>query len=454
MRRYAVAALSAVTVLASSCGGRGSGEEPLPRGARSIARPLEIYQQLGMLAGPTEFPAVARFATLAGAADSTLLLLTVSLPNSAVRFQRDETGFNAEYRVSAAIVRDSQQVSQIERREIVRVSSFTETGRSDESIVFQDFLMLKPDTYTVRLQVSDVNSSRGFQALDTIVVPAYSRSSSIGTPLLVYQAEGREHVGDRPDIILNPRNTIPYGDEAPRIYLEFYGTAAARPVALRLVDDAGSALWSTQTVATTGTAELRHSLVEIPPATLPLGRLWLEVRETPEATPVRTPLVVTISDQWMVANFEDVLRFLEFIAYPAEIDSLRKAVGTERRDRWDRFWARRDPVPATQINEYRDQFFERIRTVTDLFSENGRTGWETDRGEVYVVLGPPDQMMERQIGRGALGQPNLIEWLYEGLPGGRLTLQFIDRTGFGRFDLTQSSESTFRTIAARLRPRL
>ncbi|MGQ0562987.1 MAG: GWxTD domain-containing protein, partial [Gemmatimonadota bacterium] len=80
-------------------------------------------------------------------------------------------------------------------------------------------------------------------------------------------------------------------------------------------------------------------------------------------------------------------------------------------------------------------------------------GWETDRGQVFIVLGPPDAQMERQIGRDAGAQSNLIEWLYDAAPGGRLVLQFFDRTGFGRYELTQSSEAAFRTVAARMRPK-
>jgi GWxTD domain-containing protein len=156
----------------------------------------------------------------------------------------------------------------------------------------------------------------------------------------------------------------------------------------------------------------------------------------------------------MVANFDDVLRFLSLIAYPAELDSMRKAVGAERRARWEKFWTVRDPLPATPINEFRDQFFERIRIATDEFAESGRPGWETDRGEVFVVFGAPDHVIERQVGRDMSAQPNFMEWVYESLPGGRLVLQFIDRNGFGRYELTQSSEGTFRTVAARMRPKL
>jgi GWxTD domain-containing protein len=232
-----------------------------------------------------------------------------------------------------------------------------------------------------------------------------------------------------------------------------YGAAQAQTIDLRIVASDGASLWSAQTLMSEGNANIRAATVDVPAAALPIGRHWLEVYETPGATPLRAPLLITISDQWMVANFDDVLRFLQIIAYPAEIDSLRTGTGSDRRASWERFWARRDPLPATPLNEFREQFFERVKIATDEFSEGGRVGWETDRGQVFIVLGPPDHTMERVAGRNTNAEVNVIEWLYEDAPGGRLVLQFFDRTGFGRFELTEASESAFRGAASRIRPR-
>ena len=452
MRRLSHAALLAAFTL-GACGGRARPDSPEARGGPPVARPLEMYQQLGMLAGPFDFPAVAHFSTLAGPADSTYLLLSMSLPNSAIRFQRGDNGFTGEYRLNLVVLRDTQQVKQVERNETVRVGGFAETTRTEESILFQDVVPLTPGKYIVRLQVADQNSSRGFRAVDTLDIPSYAHNVSVAPPLLVYQGTPRTNVREQPQLLVNPRSTVPYGSETPRVYLELYGAAEPRTIAMRVVDEQGAVLWTAQPNISEGNIELRHALVEVPTSSLPIGRLWLETVTTPGAKPLRSPLLISISEQWMVANFDEVLRFIEYIANPAELDSLRKAQGPERRERWERFWAKRDPLPASPINEFREQFFERVRIATAEFGETGRPGWETDRGEVYIVFGAPDNTLDRSVGRDAGAEPNLIEWLYESLPGGRLVLQFVDRNGFGHYELTQSSEAAFRAVAARMRPR-
>lgn len=420
-----------------------------------MARPLEVYRELGMLAGSGDYPAVASFATMAGPGDSTYVLFGLSLPNSALRFQRDESGFLGEYAVRITFSRDSVRVREVRRQEVVRIPSFAETGRTEESVVFQELILLEPGEYTVEVETRDQHSSRGFQAVDTLLVPRYGASSRrLSEPVVVYRATGRETQEVYPELIANPRRTVPYGGDAPRLYIEGYGVAEGYPVSVRVVDEHGTEVWQSQVGLYDGGAEVRSTVVEIPREPLPLGRLWIELRTPSDTQAIRSPLLVTISDQWMVANFEEVLEFLRYIASSEELDSLSEVTGAERRERWERFWARRDPVPATPINEFREAFFERVRIATEQFSEPGRPGWRTDRGEVFIVLGRPDQVFEEEGRIGdAMSTRRIIVWIYERGPTGRLELVFEDRSGFGRYELTPSSASAFRSAANRLRPR-
>ncbi|HXE74021.1 MAG TPA: GWxTD domain-containing protein [Candidatus Xenobia bacterium] len=55
-----------------------------------------------------------------------------------------------------------------------------------------------------------------------------------------------------------------------------------------------------------------------------------------------------------------------------------------------RFWDIRDPTPGTEENEYKDEHYRRIQYANQYYSEVGRSdGWRTDRGKIYIILGPP-----------------------------------------------------------------
>src|SRR5690606_17349840 len=152
----------------AGCAGRSGPGGPTPERNGAVARPLEVYRELGMLAGSGDYPAVASFATMAGPGDSTYVLFGLSLPNSALRFQRDESGFLGEYAVRITFLRDSIPVREVQRQEAVRIPNFAETGRTEESVVFQELIALEPGEYTVEVETRDAHSSRGFRAADTL----------------------------------------------------------------------------------------------------------------------------------------------------------------------------------------------------------------------------------------------------------------------------------------------
>jgi len=63
----------------------------------------------------------------------------------------------------------------------------------------------------------------------------------------------------------------------------------------------------------------------------------------------------------------------------------------EANDFIDLFWARRDPSPGTEYNEFKEEFEGRVRTADKVYAAEKKRGSLTDMGRVFVVLGPPKQ---------------------------------------------------------------
>jgi len=87
----------------------------------------------------------------------------------------------------------------------------------------------------------------------------------------------------------------------------------------------------------------------------------------------------------------------------------------------ERFWRRRDPTPDTLTNEYRQLFWNRVKEANDKFTDSSKPGWMTDRGKIYILYGPPDEVKEDPNARVQSSQDDgagLIRWVYL-KPGGR-----------------------------------
>jgi len=54
------------------------------------------------------------------------------------------------------------------------------------------------------------------------------------------------------------------------------------------------------------------------------------------------------------------------------------------------FWNQRDPTPGTPRNEFREEHYRRIQYANKTFGRSSaRMGWQTDRGRIHIILGPP-----------------------------------------------------------------
>ncbi|HKO54593.1 MAG TPA: GWxTD domain-containing protein [Thermoanaerobaculia bacterium] len=62
----------------------------------------------------------------------------------------------------------------------------------------------------------------------------------------------------------------------------------------------------------------------------------------------------------------------------------------------DLFWARRDPTPGTERNEFREDFEQRVASADRQFRTDRKRGAMSDMGRVYIVIGPPLQALRAQ----------------------------------------------------------
>ena len=71
---------------------------------------------------------------------------------------------------------------------------------------------------------------------------------------------------------------------------------------------------------------------------------------------------------------------------------LSLATDQERDHFIENFWAIRNPDPTSPSNTFRDEHYRRLEYVNNHYGlASAGNGWHTDRGMVYITLGPPQQ---------------------------------------------------------------
>jgi GWxTD domain-containing protein len=405
---------------------------------------------MGALVGGGALPFVASVRYLAGPTpDSTLALFSVSLTNQTLTFQRRGAEFVAEYHVEASFRADSTSVApvrQIGSDEQVRVRNFQETLRTDESVIFQQFVTLPPGIYLVMAMVRDRNGPAFARAERADTAPRFGRSA-MTKPIAVYTAEGRRTRTAVPKLVSNPRATLPYGPDSMRFYVERYGVSAgAGPIVARVVDAADHEVWR-DSVPLTGGPDVSTATIVVVPSKLPVGAAELQTLPAGGGDTTRTRFLVSFSNQWVITNFDEMMSLLRYFERQEWVDSLRRASAEHRPEVWREFWKATDPVPMTPENEALDDYFRRVQQANIRFPDEGGPGWLTERGEVFISLGEPDEMLDLSNGIDRNGV-RVLRWTYS---SERLVLYFQDQTGFSRFRLTPTSRAEFQRVLMRVR---
>src|SRR5713101_9116882 len=119
----------------------------------------------------------------------------------------------------------------------------------------------------------------------------------------------------------------------------------------------------------------------------------------------------------------------------------------ERENFIEAFWQRRDPTPDTPENEFKEEHYRRIAYSNEHFAA-GIPGWKTDRGRMYILYGPPDEIeshpsggtYERPLeeGGGSTSTFPFEQWRYryiEGI-GQEVIIEFVDDCQCGAYEMT------------------
>jgi GWxTD domain-containing protein len=145
--------------------------------------------------------------------------------------------------------------------------------------------------------------------------------------------------------------------------------------------------------------------------------------------------------QWLT---EDVT----YIIAPEERNAFLQLETNEEREQFiEQFWLRRSSNPDLPTNDFKEEHYRRIAYANEHYA-SGIPGWKSDRGRMYIMWGPADEVDTHPTG-GTYDRPmeegggststypwETWRWRYlEGI-GENIILEFVDPSGSGEYHLT------------------
>jgi GWxTD domain-containing protein len=137
-----------------------------------------------------------------------------------------------------------------------------------------------------------------------------------------------------------------------------------------------------------------------------------------------------------------------YIISPEERNAFLQLDTNEEREQFiEQFWLRRSSNPDLPDNDFKEEHYRRIAYANEHYA-SGIPGWKTDRGRMYIMWGPADEIESHPSG-GTYDRPmeegggstttypwETWRWRYlEGI-GENIILEFVDPSGSGEYHLT------------------
>ncbi len=179
-------------------------------------------------------------------------------------------------------------------------------------------------------------------------------------------------------------------------------------------------------------------------------------REAPEQDPLKRPLSEKQKKESQKALRQELSKpfkkwldeDVRWIITDEERAAFKQLSNDEERDQFiEQFWLRRDPTPDTVENEFKEEHYRRIAYANEHFAA-GIPGWRTDRGRIYVMYGPADQIDAHPSG-GSYDRPPeegggqtstypFETWRYRYLEGvgQEVEIEFVDPCMCGEYHMT------------------
>lgn len=129
---------------------------------------------------------------------------------------------------------------------------------------------------------------------------------------------------------------------------------------------------------------------------------------------------------------EDVI----YIITPEEMAAFNRLTSDAERETFiEQFWLKRDPTADTAKNEFKQEHYRRIAYANERYSAN-QPGWKTDRGRVYIIFGPPDEIESHPAGGQGAYPYEIWRYRYISNVGQNIELEFVAKPTTGDYRLT------------------
>lgn len=357
------------------------------------------------------------------------------ISNDFLQFVFKDSIYQARYELSLQIISDDNEIvtGQIVRKSVT-AKSFQETNNIHQYTFETIRLFVPAGEFKVYLELNDLETKTPYQHEYAIKLPANYKKS--------IELYGFRYFHENIPVNESLTNIFPTfpairspEDSTFRAGFLLYQQDPQKTVRLKYD------IFNKQGINISSDSLIINQTIELQPIVLELTqpfkfgqyRLALDIQNGIDEIKKSSFFFV----QWdkhplSIQSFSDATQAMIYIMLPKEYREMKEKPEAEQKEIFEAYWKKRDPTPATEENELEVEFYNRVALANQKFSsfKEGRQGWKTDRGRIYITYGPPTDYERPTPEPGSMVQYEI--WYYRSL---HKRFVFIDRYGTNEYRL-------------------
>ncbi len=370
------------------------------------------------------------------------------VPYSSLKFKKESSHFVANLNLDISIWgsesqddKDNNKQSKLEsvhisKKVIAKDYLQSKGDRADFVRVFKSF-HLSSGKYKVTVKFSSKVNSKGYEKSKKILVPEFSKFnfSLSGLMLLSSIEEKADGYKITPFAKDNIQAII---NDGFFVFFETYSGDNSSDGIVSLKYLIKNHKGDTLKIGNAKSTEInrstqQHFLLISDAASLDIGSYTLQVVANSQdgKTIAMSERSIKNAPNILTKSLEDIdkaISQLRYVTSTAELNRIEDAKSDkEKRRRFFAFWDELDPTPSTVKNEAMEEYYARIQYANEKFG-NGENGWNSDRGRIFIILGPPESSSESNFSSSSGARQ---VWIYSD----NRRFVFLDRYGFGDYRL-------------------
>jgi GWxTD domain-containing protein len=360
-----------------------------------------------------------------------------------LQFIQEDNHYRAQYELSITIFdkNDNPIDGKILKIDII-VDSYKKTNsRTDFSKQLVQFIIL-PDHYNIYIKIFDLDSKKSKITKTSIEIPDYFISSINVSSIILADSVIIDSSGHLKPMV-NVMGSFRDNQDTIYVLFEIYNRAQKDSIKIvyNILNLDKELLLHHEYYKILDSTSI-DELLKIFRNELVNGKYKLELKIGEEDLLVKRYKNFTI--YWVgvptvISDFDKAIEQLHYIAKRKEIKKMKKAEGEEKLRLFKEFWDSKDSTPETEENALMEEYYRRVEIANVNFGTH-LDGWKSDRGMVYILLGPPNDIERHPF--EAASRPYEI-WFYYPL---NREFIFVDRTGFGDYRLVTPYSDIYESI--------